>query len=224
MFALLSAKFTVCAMDRRGRGDSGDSGDYSLLKEAEDVAAIAQSRPGPVFLLGHSYGAVSALEATFLTNRIAKLMLYEPPLHDPPERGLAVADRIDAMIKAGQLEQALITFQTEVGEQSPDEIEAMKARPSWPTLVSTIPLHPRQMKALAEYEFDASRMKAVTMPTMLLIGEDTGSPYIRRSIDGLHESLPNSVLVVLKNQQHNAMDGAREALASAIVDFVTESR
>jgi pimeloyl-ACP methyl ester carboxylesterase len=211
-------------MDRRGRGASGDSVDYSLLKEAEDVAAIVNSRPDPVFVLGHSYGAVSALEAAFLTRHIAKLMLYEPPLHDPAERGLAVADRIEAMINAGQLEMALITFQTEIGEQSPDEIEAMKARPSWPTLVSTIQRHPRQMRALAEYKFDASRMEAVTMPTMLLIGEDTGSPYIRRSIDGLHESLPNSVVVVLENQQHNAMDGAREALANAIVDFVTEGR
>src|SRR5262249_9104776 len=54
MFPLLSRRFTVCAMDRRGRGDSGDSPDYSLKKEAEDIAAVVESRPGPVFLLGHS--------------------------------------------------------------------------------------------------------------------------------------------------------------------------
>ena len=37
MFPLLASKFTTCAMDRRGRGASGDSPEYSLSKEAEDA-------------------------------------------------------------------------------------------------------------------------------------------------------------------------------------------
>ena len=56
MFPLLATKFTACAMDRRGRGASGDSSEYRLSKEAEDVAAVVNSRPGPVFVFGHSYG------------------------------------------------------------------------------------------------------------------------------------------------------------------------
>ena len=43
-------------MDRRGHGASGDSPDYSLQKEAEDVAAVVDSRQGPVAVLGHSFG------------------------------------------------------------------------------------------------------------------------------------------------------------------------
>jgi Alpha/beta hydrolase family len=62
MFPLLASHFTVCAMDRRGHGLSGDSPDYSLQKEAEDVASVVDSRPGAVFVLGHSYGGVAALE------------------------------------------------------------------------------------------------------------------------------------------------------------------
>jgi pimeloyl-ACP methyl ester carboxylesterase len=56
----------------------------------EDVAAVVDSRPGPVFLLGHSYGGVAALEAAFLT-RI----------------DLAVVQRIEALIQAGQGEPAV---------------------------------------------------------------------------------------------------------------------
>jgi len=56
MIPLLSSRFTACAMDRRGHGASGDSLDYSLQKEAEDVAAVVNARPGTVFVLGHSYG------------------------------------------------------------------------------------------------------------------------------------------------------------------------
>ena len=32
--------FTVYTVDRRGRGESGDSEDYSIEREFEDVAAV----------------------------------------------------------------------------------------------------------------------------------------------------------------------------------------
>ena len=35
--------FTVCAVDRRGRGGSGDSGDYAIEREFEDIAAVVDS-------------------------------------------------------------------------------------------------------------------------------------------------------------------------------------
>lgn len=54
LFPLLISNFRVCAMDRRGHGASGDSSDYTLQKEAEDVAAVVNSRGGPVFVLGYS--------------------------------------------------------------------------------------------------------------------------------------------------------------------------
>lgn len=219
MFPLLSSRFTTCAMDRRGRGGSGDSPDYSLLKEAEDVAAVVNARTGSVFVFGHSYGAVAALEATFLTPRITKLMLYEPPLHEPVDKNLAVAARLEEMIKIGNLEQALITFQTEIVKQSPEEIARMKARPSWPGLVASIAAHPRQMRALAKYRFDPARMKSVTIPTLLLLGEDTLSPYAKQSINALRQSMPNPTLVVLSRQEHNAMEGGRDVLANAIANF-----
>jgi pimeloyl-ACP methyl ester carboxylesterase len=220
MFPLLAPKFTACAMDRRGRGASGDSPEYSLSKEAEDVAAVVNSRPGRVFVFGHSYGGVAALEATFLTTRIARLMLYEPPLHEPVGNNLAVAARVEEMVKKGELEQALNTFQTEIVKQSPEEIARMKARPTWAGLVASMAVHARQMSALAAYRFDASRMRSVTMPTLLLIGEATASPYARQSIAALRDSLPKPTLVVLPRQEHNAMEAGREALANAIITFM----
>jgi pimeloyl-ACP methyl ester carboxylesterase len=219
MFPLLTSKFTACAMDRRGRGASGDSPEYALAKEAQDVAAVVNSRPARVFLFGHSYGGVAALEATFLTNRIAKLMLYEPPLHEPVANNLAVAARIEEMVRQGKLEQAFVTFQSEIVKQSPAELERMKARPTWAGLVATIAVHPRQMRALSAYRFDAGRMNSVRMPTLLLIGEDTTSPYAKQSIRALRESLPDTTLITLERQGHNAMEGARDVLAKAIIEF-----
>jgi pimeloyl-ACP methyl ester carboxylesterase len=221
MFPLLASKFTTCAMDRRGRGASGDSAEYSLLSEAEDVAAVVNSRVGPVFVFGHSLGGVAALEATFLTDRIARLMLYEPPLYDPADALLSVAARVEEMVERGELERALVMFQTEIVKQSPEEIARMKTRSTWPGLVASMAVHARTMRALAAYRFDASRMKSVTMPTLLLIGEDTASPYAKQSIDALRESLPSPTLVVLERQEHNAMEGGRDLLANVIVKFAT---
>src|SRR5882724_10892357 len=117
MFPLFSSHFTACAMDRRGHGQSGDSANYSLDKEAEDVAAVVDSRPGSVFVLGHSYGGVAALEATFLTRRISKLILYEPPLQEPAGPNLAIAGRLETMIQTGRREEAVVMFLREVVKQ-----------------------------------------------------------------------------------------------------------
>jgi pimeloyl-ACP methyl ester carboxylesterase len=223
MFPHLSSHFTVCAMDRRGHGLSGDSAGYSLQKEAEDVASVADSRRGTVFVLGHSYGGVSALEATFLTDRISKLILYEPPVQDPVERNLAVAEKMERMIKSGAREQALVTFETEVVELSASEVAAMKLRPAWPELVATIEMQLRQMRALAAYRFDATRLRAVNQPTLLLIGSVTSSSHLKQAITSLQIALPNAIRVVLEGQQHNAMDSGRELLADAINNFLLDT-
>ncbi len=218
MFPLLSSRFTVCAMDRRGHGASGDSPDYSLQREAEDIAAVVDSRPGTVFLLGHSYGGVCALEAAFLTKRISKLLLYEPPLQDRVD--LAVVDRIERMIQDGNREQAVVTFLRDVVLVSPSELDAMRSRPGWRRLVYSIDSHPRQMRALAAYRFDAKRMSTVSVPTLLIRGSETAIPDVKRAMDSLMASLPNRAEVVLKGQQHNAMDAGREQLAEAITNFL----
>jgi hypothetical protein len=63
------------------------------------VAAVLNSRTGPVVVFGKSYGGVAALEATYRTDRIARLTLYEPPLHEPVDNNLAVAARVEEMVR-----------------------------------------------------------------------------------------------------------------------------
>ena len=218
LFPLFVSRFTVCAMDRRGHGASGDSPDYSLKKEIEDVAAVVNSRPGPVFVLGHSYGGVCALEAAFLTNKISKLVLYEPPLQELNDTAVAV--RMEKMIQAGDREQAAVTFFQEILMLSPSEVVAMKARPSWPALVASIDSQLRQIRALAEYRFDPKRVSTVKVPTLLLTGSKTSSPQLKSAIDSLMQCLPNRRLVVFEGQQHNAMDTIPQRFASTVINFL----
>lgn len=218
LFPLFVSHFTVCAMDRRGHGASGDSVDYSLQKEAEDVAAVVNSLPGPVFVLGHSYGAVAALEAGFLTERIGKLALYEPPMQE--RNHSAIADRMEAMIHLDQREQALVTFLQEVVVISPSEVAAMRSRPSWPGLVASIDSQVRQVRALDRYRFDPKRVGSLTIPTLLLTGGDTASPELRQAINSLLDSLPSRTLNVFAGQQHNAMDAIPQQFAEKVTSFL----
>jgi pimeloyl-ACP methyl ester carboxylesterase len=69
------------AIDRRGRGDSGDGdSDYSVEHEFADVAAgVADAGQGAV-LFGHSYGGLVAAGAAARLPGLDKLVLDEPPM------------------------------------------------------------------------------------------------------------------------------------------------
>jgi pimeloyl-ACP methyl ester carboxylesterase len=67
-FQHLEKYFTVYAVDRRGRGESGDGSNYAIEREFDDVAAVVDPIGNGVDLLGHSFGAVCALEAGLRTS------------------------------------------------------------------------------------------------------------------------------------------------------------
>jgi pimeloyl-ACP methyl ester carboxylesterase len=218
LFALFASRLTVCAMDRRGHGSSGDSTDYSLQKEAEDVVAVVNSRPGDVFVLGHSYGGVAALEAAFLTDRISRLVLYEPPVQDLDHA--AIIARMERLIADGDREEALVTFFREIVMISPSEIAAMRGRPSWPGLLASIEASIRQDRALGAYRFSADRMRGLQTRTLLLSGSKTASPQLKLAVNSLLRSLPHAELVVFQGQEHNAMDTVPQQFADTVLQFL----
>lgn len=205
-------------MDRRGHGGSEAGPDYSLRKEFEDVAAVVNALSGPVFVLGHSLGGVCALEAAFLTDKIAKLVLYEPPLQDLDHT--AIAETMDRMIRAGHREEALITFLQEVVMLSPTEVAALKAQPTWQARVAGVDVQIREIRALSSYRFDPKRMRRLKVPTLLLTGGKTASPQLKQAIHSLMETLPHRRLRVFEGEEHNAMDNLPEQFAEAVTNFL----
>ena len=218
LFPLFASHFTVCAMDRRGHGQSEPGSGYSLTKEFEDVAAVANSRPGSVFVLGHSLGGLCALEAAFLTDKISRLVLYEPPLQDLDHT--AVVDRMEELIQRGDREQALVTFLREIVMLSPQEVAAMKRQASWRDRVSGVDVQIREIRALNEYRFDANRMRTLQLPTLLLTGGKTASPQLKQAINSLMDTLPRRTLVVFEGQEHNAMDQIPQQFAETVTKFL----
>ena len=220
LFPLLASQFRVCAMDRRAHGASGDTLPYALHKEVEDVVAVVAVQPGPVFVLGHSFGAVCAFEAAFQTTKIARLALYEPPVSVGDHA--AILARMEAMMRSGDRDAALMTFMREIVMISADEVAAMKARPSWTGLLATVETSVRQDRALSQYQFDPARARTLTVPTLLMAGSKSASPELKRSIDSLRQALPHHTLRIFEGQEHNAMDTIPQEFAATLSSFLLE--
>jgi pimeloyl-ACP methyl ester carboxylesterase len=218
LLPLFASRFAVCAMDRRGHGESDPGSHYSLQKEFEDVVAAVNSQKGRVFVLGHSLGGVISLEAAFMTKKISKLVLYEPPLQDLDHT--AVADRMERMIHSGNREEALLTFLREIVVMSPREVEIMKARPAWPSRVAGIDIQIREIRALAQYRFDGKRIRKLKTPTLVLEGSNTDSPQLKQAVKSLMDTLPNRTLFVFEGQGHNAMDNVAQQFAEVVMNFL----
>lgn len=214
--------FTVYAIDRRGRGESGDAPEYELERESEDVAAVVDSIGEPVTLLGHSYGAICALEAALGTDQLRTLALYEPPLpvsdRDPDSEN--VLAEMEALVDDGENEQALVLFFREIVGAPSAELDALRSAPNWPARVDAVHSVVREERARKAYEFDAGRFAELTTPTLLVTGSES-SPFLREATDALDDALPNSRVVVLDGQGHAAMNTAPELFLEEVLAFTT---
>jgi pimeloyl-ACP methyl ester carboxylesterase len=215
----LEEHFTVCSIDRRGRGESGDGPDYTLMREAEDIAAVVADIGPPVSILGHSYGALCSLEAALLTE-VERLILYEPPVPTgvplyPP----GVPERMQSLIERGEWEPALEMMLREVVGMPQHELEQFRRQPMWPVRVQLAPTIPREMQVERSYSWVPARFAELRVPTMLLLGGDSPRVF-RDGIEALAEALQNSSIVELPGQQHIAMDTAPDLFLREVLAFL----
>lgn len=214
--------FTVYAVDRRGRGGSGDAEPYAIERECEDIVALVNSLEEPVFLLGHSYGALCSLEAARRTSHLRKLVLYEPPIPTGIEiYPTEVVTRIQAWLDAGDREEAVRIFLQDIAQVPPHEMEILRSAPNWPARVAAAHTILREMRGSNEYVFEPARFSAVTTPTLLLLGGDSPA-FFKAGIEAVHAALPDSQVVVMPGQQHTAMNTAPELFTRAVLQFLTQ--
>lgn len=220
---MLEQRYTVYAMDRRGRGGSGDSPAYDLQREAEDVAAVVDSIGEPVSVLGHSYGGLCAIESALLTAKLHRLILYESvPLAGANLYTPGVADRLNALLEAGDVEGMLVAMYREVVEMPPDEIELLRSqRDAWAVRLSNAATIPRELKGEQSYTLHPERFRNMRTPTLLLVGSDS-PPRELDNARGVADALPNARVVLLQGQQHVAMYTAPEAFVAEVVRFLEE--
>jgi pimeloyl-ACP methyl ester carboxylesterase len=216
-------RFSVCAVDRRGRGGSGDAAAYSFERECEDIVAVVDSIGGQeVDLLGHSYGAICALEVARRTMHVRKLVLYEPPLPTGIEIVPAAAiDRIETLLEVGAREEALIVFMREVVKMPPHVVDQLRADAAWQGRVAAVHTLPREVRATEGYVLDPARFRDLETPTLILSGGKS-PPFLNAATEAVDEALPNSRIVVMPGQGHVAMDTAPDLFITEVLRFLED--
>lgn len=215
----LSKNFSVYAIDRRGRGGSGDTEPYAIEREYEDIAAVVDSIDQPVNLMGHSSGGLYAFEGALLAKNVRRLLLYEPSITLPSvqKNFEEIIVSVEKLLNDGQKEEALVTLYRIRGAPASD-IERMQAQPEWEERVAIVDTVPRELRELERHTFDVEKFSALQTPTRFLVGEKH-LPLFNDLIQVLNETLPDCSSDMLPGQRHFAMDTAPDLFVNALTRF-----
>lgn len=223
LWPLLTTDFRVVALDRRGRGNSGDGADYSLAAEFDDIAAaaahLADEAGEPVDVFGHSYGALCSLGAAAAGAPFRRLVLYEPPGPETvPESWLSQAS---AWIAAGQPGRAMASFLIDVIGLSRQTVAAMRDTPvANESLDIAAATMQREATALTVADLESLACQ-VPQPVMLLLGSDS-PPWASTITTRLAKTLATSSVATLEGAGHEGVDTAPETVATRLRRFLLD--
>jgi pimeloyl-ACP methyl ester carboxylesterase len=225
---LLSGRFTLHAIDRRGRGDSGDTPPYAIEREFEDLAAVAtalaRETGAPVDVFGHSYGGRCALGAALSTADIRRVISYEGAPTPAGERygDTALPRELGALAAAGQDETLLETFMTRVVGMSAEDLDRYRSDPVWPRRVAAAATIAREVAVESGEEAGLDRLAAVAQPVLQVLGGDSRREF-RVATAALDDRLAHGTIVVIPGAKHAAHHSHPDAVVEVITAFLAPS-
>lgn len=219
--AELRDRLSTFAVDRRGRGASGDGAVYAIEREFEDIAAVVDAvsaRTGQqVAVWGHSYGADCSMGAATLTDNISHLVLYEPGLgFDCPDEKI---EAVEDAVAAGDREGALVAALAGIVELTDDEIAFVRSSPAWPARLAAVPVLPREVRAEVDWVYRPGQFDAITATTVLLAGADS-PPAQQEATQRAASAIPGAEVRVLDGQGHMAHRLDPAMVARLVCDIV----
>lgn len=219
LIGLLTADFTVYHYDRRGRGDSSDTGRYAVEREVEDLAALIDEAGGSAFAYGFSSGALLALHAAARGLAIPKLALLEPPIDSEADRTAqsAFTAELAALVAAGRPEAAVEHFLTAIGVPA-EIIAGMRDSESWSAMEAVA--HTLVYDSLISEATSADLLGSVNVPTLVLDSEGSDDELTGMAATAAR-SLPNASHRSLAGDWHGVAD---ETLAPVLIEFFKPRR
>lgn len=220
----LAPQLSVVRFDRRGRGDSGDSGDYHVDREVEDLRALVDEIGGKPSVFGMSSGGALALRAAAAGVPMDRLAVYEVPFvpDDDAEQATAAerARALKSLLAEERRADAVIEFMTSMG--MPEEMAAqMRHAPMFPALESLAHTLAYDLDVMGAEErgsaIPADLVTSVHIPVLAICG-GAGSEATADTVRRLSALLPDGRHAILPGQTH---DVAPAAIAPVLADFFT---
>jgi pimeloyl-ACP methyl ester carboxylesterase len=222
---LLNDEFRIVRLQRRlyAADASEVQSPHTMAAEVADILAVASRLSRPI-LVGHSSGAVAALEAALeVPQAFSGMVLYEPPLATTSPVAGEAGKRARAALEAGDPVKAMEIHLRDIVQLEPAMVDAIFARPEMQARFA------RQAAAqLADNDaLDAlgvgiDRYAALDLPTVLIGGERSPA-HLRGRLADLATTLPHVVRVVtLKGEGHTANLTAADQLADVIRNFARD--
>jgi len=198
----LAGHFTVYNVQRRGRGDSGDTLPYAVEREIEDIAALIARAGGTAQLYGVSSGGALVMEAAMAGVPAEKLAVYEVPYDTAPgtaEQQRDYNSKLAALLAENRRDDALELFMHLAG--APDgQIEDARRSPMWPRLRALAHTLAYDAACLRDRQPDRARLATIRQPTLVATGGDAG-PF-ETAADVIAGAIPRGQRLRLEGQPH----------------------
>jgi pimeloyl-ACP methyl ester carboxylesterase len=223
---LLARTFSLFAIDRRGRGASGDGRNYSIEREFDDIATVAEVLAADtgesVAVLGHSYGGRCALGAALRTDALARVISYEgaPTPPDASYHPPGVEDRLRRRLAVGDLAGALSTFMTEVVGMSDTDLAAYRSDPIWAVRAAAAPTILRELEAETDPGASIDALARVRQPVLQILGGES-LPVFGEATWALDALLADGRVVVIDGARHAAHHTHPDGLVHAVETFLS---
>ncbi|HEX5936254.1 MAG TPA: alpha/beta hydrolase [Actinomycetota bacterium] len=205
----LASSLTAVAVDRRGRGESGDTAPYAVEREVEDVQAILGAVGGRGHLFGHSSGAVLTLEvARTIPEAVESVALYEPPfiLDDSrPPVPEDFVDRLEELAGSDRRDDAVAYFLRSGVGLSDESVDAARLDPSWAKLAALAHTLHYDARVLRDTTAGApdplGRWTSLEVPALVMVG-GASPPFQQHAVRALAATLPEASRRTLGGQGH----------------------
>jgi pimeloyl-ACP methyl ester carboxylesterase len=228
---LLAARHTLHAVDRRGRGRSGDPPPgvpYAIEREFDDLASVVDTisaeSGGPVDVVGHSYGGRIGLGAALLTPNVSRLVVYEgapPPTSGRGYQDDGVLERIEALVAAGDRDEALATFMREIVGMPDADLAAFRADPIWPVRAAAVGTTIRELREEVSPPASLEALGEVRQPVLQILG-GASAPVFGEATRALDARLRDGRVVTIDGARHAAHHTHADAFVTAIEAFLAD--
>ncbi len=225
--AQLASRFRVVMPELHGHGDTArwpKTRPLELDDDATLVEGICEDAPGPVHLVGHSFGGAVALRAALRGRiRLASLLLIEPMMFPLLREAGREAlwrqtwerrERFAKLHREGDDEAALRDWVEHYAEAKWETIPESRRR----ALIERADVVEAGWHALSNNPTTIDALRRLDTPTRVVVGDRTTASLAAASAV-VTEAIPNAESVSLEGAAHMMPLSCPDGVAGAIAEF-----